>query len=119
MDSAAEESVWPVIAKDGFQMRALGDRQPLKFIAANGSGMKHYGSKKVTFKADGDDAIAGMDCQVTDVRKPLAAVWRLAEKNHLVRFGPDPEDCLLKHKVSGKKIFMTKKRVLTCCRWTS
>ena len=34
----------------------------------------------------------------------------MAEKNHLVQFGPDPADCFIKHKVTGDKIFMKQKR---------
>ena len=110
IDSAAEESVWPVGAADGFPIEDLGAKKPMKFIAANGAQMKHYGGKKVTFQAGSTGKIAGLNFQVTDVLKPLAAVWRLAEKNHLVQFGPDPADCFIKHKVTGDKIFMKQKR---------
>ena len=54
--------------------------------------------------------MAGMNFEVADVCKPLAAVWRLAEKNHLVQFGPAPEDCFIKNKETGNKIFMKQKK---------
>ncbi len=72
--------------------------------------MKHYGSKRVQLKTEAKKPIAELNFQVTDVRKPLAAVWRLAEKNHLVQFGPEDEDCFIKHKGTGDKIYMQRNR---------
>ena len=52
--------------------------------------MKHFGEKDVTFKDQETSAVLGMTFQVTEVRKVLAAVWRLAEKGNIVQFGPEP-----------------------------
>ncbi len=51
--------------------------------------MGHYGEKAATFwdRTNGD--IIGLKFQVTDVRKPLLAVRRFAEKGNVVQFGPE------------------------------
>ena len=36
-----------------------------------------------------------MTFQVTEVKKPLAAVWRLVEKGNLVQFGPSEAQCFI------------------------
>ena len=41
-----------------------------------------------TFKDIETEGIMGMKFQVTEVKKALAAVWRLAEKGNIVQFGP-------------------------------
>ncbi len=43
----------------------------------------------------------GLDFQVSDVQKPLAAVWRIAEKGNIVQFGPRVEDNFIKNTVTG------------------
>jgi hypothetical protein len=108
VDSAAEESVWPYVSKDTFPMKPV--EKKMRFITASGDGMGHYGKKQVHFKTKESKTVAGMNFEVTDVCKPLAAVWRLAEKNHLVQFGPAPEDCFIKNKETGNKIFMKQKK---------
>ena len=51
----------------------------------------------------------GMDFQVSDVRKPLAAVWRIAEKGNRVQFGPNDEDCFIQNIITGEKVSLKRK----------
>ena len=46
---------------------------------------------------------------MSDVQKPLAAVWRIAERGNRVCFGPDPRDNYIENIASGKKINMIRK----------
>ena len=46
---------------------------------------------------------------MSDVQKPLAAVWRIAEKGNIMQFGPRDEDNFIKNVESGKKIHMVRK----------
>ena len=50
-----------------------------------------------------------MQFQVADVRKALAAVWKICENGNVVQFGPSEEDNFIKNKVTGKTIKMRKK----------
>ena len=50
-----------------------------------------------------------MTFQASDVQKPLAAVWRIAEKGNIVRFGPREEDNFIENVATGRKIQMIKK----------
>ena len=45
-----------------------------------------------------------MTFQVTEVRKPLAAVWRLTEKGNVVQFGPEEHHNLVLNLRTNKKI---------------
>ena len=47
----------------------------MKFVNAG-----HYGEKTATFKAGLEQGVMSLGFQVSDVQKPLAAVWRIAEK---------------------------------------
>ena len=51
----------------------------------------------------------GLSFQVTDVRKPLLAVTRIAEKGNVVQFGPSEGDNFIRNKLSGNKILLRKK----------
>ena len=67
--------------------------------------MKHEGEKDVTFQDAGTAAVLGMTFQVTEVRKALAAVCRLAEKGNIGKFGPEEHhnyifNLLTKHKIN-------------------
>ena len=71
VDSAADESCWPVGQGDAFSTK--GSRKKMLLRTANGGDMQHYGEKEVTFKYDGGenkDPI-GLKFQVTDVRLVL------------------------------------------------
>ena len=71
--------------------------------------MGHYGEKTATFKVGGKDDVVSLGFQVSDVQKPLAAVWRIAEKGNLVQFGPRVEDNFVMIVAAKRKILMTRK----------
>ena len=66
--------------------------QWLKFTNASGGKMGHYGAKEAMFMTgEKKDKVMKLGFQISDVQKPLAAVWRIAEKGNLVQFGPKAE----------------------------
>ena len=50
-----------------------------------------------------------MKFQASDVQKPLAAVWRIAERGNRIHFGPEAEDNFIENIHSGKRIDMVRK----------
>ena len=105
VDSAAEESCWPIGQGNAFVTKPSGKKVILK--TANGDVMGHYGEKEVTFQNNGD--IVSVKFQVTDVRKPLLAVRRLVEKGNVVQFGPEPKQNYIMNVQTGKRIEMERK----------
>ena len=101
VDSGAGESVWPSGALGGADAVATNS---VGFIAANGSRMKNMGTKRVVFIKDQKRRAMGF--HVTEVRKPLAAVSRIAEKGNIVQFGPKPEDCFIQNIQTKEKMMM-------------
>jgi hypothetical protein len=101
VDSAADESCWPVGQGDAFPTKPSKRNMILK--TANGGDMGHYGQKEVIFKhANGKDPI-GLTFQVTDVKKPLLAVRRLVEKgNKVVLSGAEGESYILNERTKVK-----------------
>ena len=59
--------------------------------------MGYYGAKEAMFMTGKDKTVMGLGVQVSDVQKPLAAVWRIVEKGNVVQFGPRPEDNFIKN----------------------
>ena len=82
--SAADESCWPVGQGDAYPTKK--STRQLKLRTANGGEMVHYGEKEIMIKYKGSEAKdpIGLKFQVTDVRKPLLAVWRLVERGNVV-----------------------------------
>ena len=107
VDSAAEESVCPKSWGEAYQMRK--PSRWLRFVNASGGQMGHYGEKTATFRAGGAEAVLSLGFQVSDVQKPLAAVWRIAEKGNVVQFGPRDEDNFIQNVESGRTINMVRK----------
>ena len=107
VDSAAEESVCPKSWGEAFPMRR--PSRWLRFVNASGGPMGHYGEKTAIFKAKGQKDIMSMGFQVSDVQKPLAAVWRIAERGNLIQFGPKDEDNFITNKETRKKIMMVRR----------
>ena len=60
-------------------------------------------------QGDGPVGHLELGVQVSDVQKPLAAVWRIAERGNLVQFGPRAEDNFVMNKETQKKIMMVRK----------
>jgi hypothetical protein len=109
VDSAADESCWPIGQGDAFPTKAASRKMILR--TANGGDMDHYGEEEVIFKYDGgeDKDPVGLKFQVTDVRKPLLAVRRLVEKgNKVVLAGGEGESYIL-NEATGVKIPIVKK----------
>ena len=71
--------------------------------------MGHYGEKTAMFKANGQLDVMSLGFQVSDVQKPLAAVWRIAERGNLIQFGPRAEDNYIMNKETQKKIMMVRR----------
>ena len=110
VDSAAEESVCPVEWEKDFQVRETGRKINLR--NASGGKIEHYGAKNVTFKPKGagdKDRVMGLEFQASGVKKPLAAVWRIAEKGNIVQFGPRPDDNFIQNIETEEKIMMKKR----------
>ena len=107
VDSAADESCWPEDMGGAFQIRA--SKRNIRLRAANGTDMKHLGEKDVTFKDSDSGTVMGMTFQVTEVKKALAAVWRLAEKGNIVQFGPEEHHNYILNLATKKKIKMQRK----------
>ena len=72
--------------------------------------MGHYGSRKVKFQTDRERKVMGMEFQVSDVKKPLVAVWRIADKGNIVQFGPREEDNFIMNVESQEKVMMKRKK---------
>jgi hypothetical protein len=59
---------------------------------------------------ESEETVVGLTFQATDVKKALAAVWRVCEKGNVIQFGDEPADCFIKNKRTNRKIFMRKKK---------
>ena len=109
IDSAADESVCPKDWAKAFRTKSVPEERKMKFRNASGGEMHHHGEKRVNFKTGGEERIMGMNFQVSDVRRPLAAVWRIAERGNIVQFGPNPADNFIMNSTTKEKIWMRKK----------
>ena len=112
VDSGAAESVWPAdMVREEEELEQK--EGMIGFVAANGSPMQNYGRKVAKFMnigPDADECEKAMGFQVTDVRKPLAAVSRIVDKGNRVIFGPKPEDNYIMNIQTGKKMFMKREK---------
>ena len=108
VDSAAEESVCP--KEWGEACKTELPQKWMKFMNASGGRMGHYGAKEAMFKTGGQsEKLMSLGFQVSDVQKPLAAVWRIAEKGNIVQFGPKEEDNYIQNVQTGQRLLMTRK----------
>ena len=95
VDSAAEEAVCPKNWGQAYETKE--PEKWLKFMNASGGRMGHYGAEEAMFMTGKDKTVMGLGFHVSDVQKPLATVWRIAEKGNVVQFGPRPEDNFIKN----------------------
>ena len=111
VDSAADESVCPKEWGEVFELKEVEPGREMKLTNANGGKIEHYGQRDVSFEVgDGDNAkVISMGFQVSDVRKPLAAVHRIVEKGNKVCFGPSREDNFIENVKTKEKVYMRKK----------
>ena len=109
VDSAADESCWPVGQGDAYP--TLKSQRDLRLRTANGGEMKHYGEKHVTFKYRGGEAKdpVGLKFQVTDVKKPLLAVRRLVENGNTVVLSNVEGESYITNKEAKVRIPIAKK----------
>ena len=107
IDSAAEESVCPKDWGKAYKMET--PAKWLQFSNASGGKMQHYGEKRATFRVGNGGSVMAMKFQASDVQKPLAAVWRIAEKGNKIHFGPDAGDNYIENIHTGKRINMVRK----------
>ena len=110
VDSGAEESVWPVTMLPEIPIEECPER---KFVAANGSKLKHYGKKRVHFVEKGEEegqggGVKGMEFQVTDCQRPLASVARMVENGNKVVFGGDHGKSYVENKATGRRVPLKK-----------
>ena len=111
IDSAAEESVCPKDWESEFGLKHVSEDRKLKLVSANGGRIEHFGEREVSFQAEDakEGGMMGMIFQVSDVRKPLAAVWRICQKGNRVCFGPEEGDNFIENKKTGRKVGLRKK----------
>ena len=86
----------------------------MKLVTASGGKIDHFGARRVEFAAEdagGDMKKMSLGFQVCGVKKPLAAVRRICESGNVVQFGPEDEDCYIKNKMTGDKVFMRREGV--------
>jgi len=109
VDSAADESCWPVGHGDAFPTKK--SSRVLRLRTANGADMTRYGEKEITFKYKGGEnrEAVGIKFQVTDVKKPLLAVRRLVERGCVVTMAEGEGESFISHKESKMKIPIVKK----------
>ena len=70
--------------------------------------MNHYGEKEAKFTTGGRGPEMSLGFHVSDVQKPLAAIWRIEDKGNLVQFGPNSEDNFIQNVTTKRKIPMIK-----------
>ena len=109
VDSAADESCWPIGQGDAYPTKK--STRTLRLKTANGADMTHYGEKEVLFKYQGGEnkEAVGIKFQVTDVKKPLLAVRRLVEKGCTVTLGGGEGESFIKNKETGVRIPVVRK----------
>ena len=115
IDSAAAESVCPYEWAEQFKVKPVASGMEQAFVNASGGSIKHYGEKKVALLAKGSTGVArtiGLPFQACDVKRPLAAVWRICEKGNIVQFGPAETDNFIQNVKSQEKIMLKKERGL-------
>ena len=89
VDSGPAESVWPTgLLPEISTMPSDASQNGVTHVTADGSRIPNRGKKKVGFKTIKEDLKSSIVFQVTDVKRPLAAVSKIVEKGNWVCFGP-------------------------------
>ena len=109
IDSAADESCWPVGQGDAYPTKQ--SAKQLKLRTANGGEMVHYGEKEILIKYKGGEAKdpIGLKFQVTDVKKPLLAARRLVERGNVVVLSNVDGESYIMNKEAKVRIPVVKK----------
>jgi hypothetical protein len=116
IDSAAEASVCPKTWGEEFGLIEVEEDKKLRLINASGGLIPHHGSRETVFKTQvtaedksAEDKLMGMGFEVCDVKKALAAVWKICEKGNLGQFGFLEGESFITNKKSGEKVFVKRK----------
>ena len=88
VDSGAAESVAPETWHQEFPLLQTDRAHPAGFASATGQSMPHRGERQVHLLT-GNGSPSAMRFQVTNVRKPLAAVSRIIQAGHRAVFDAD------------------------------
>ena len=109
IDSGAGESVMPKEMLPNEELvEGLAKKSGVRYVAANGSKMDNYGEKRVRFRQGEDEVLNSIVFQSTDVRKPLAAVSKIIDKNNKVVF--DKDGSYILNKKTGRRIELLEER---------
>ena len=116
VDSAAETSVCPRSWGEDFGLVKVAEENKLRLINASGGHIPHHGSRETVFKTQvtaknktAEEKLMGMGFEVCDVKKALAAVWKICEKGNLVQFGFLENESFIMNKKTEEKVFMKRK----------
>jgi hypothetical protein len=110
VDSGAGASVWPRKLRGGGKLRP---KNKMRFEAANGTNIENYGQKMVKFEPtekEGKVGLCGLNFNVADVKKPLAAVSAIEEAGNKVVFGSGKRGNYIENIKTGGRIILQKKR---------
>ena len=106
-DECQDCMAWPVVGKggkvskgekEGFAQGQRGAKFKKFDMTAKVEDVKFIGA------VDKGGAAMSLCFQVTDVRKPLVAVKRIAQKGNVVQFDPAENDNFIQNELSGNKI---------------
>ena len=101
VDSGAIDTVGPKDIAGAFKMRETEmSRRGIGFVAANGSGIKSYGEKKIVGYTDNGEAVS-MRGQGADVKKVLCSVHKMNLGGNVVVL--DGEKSYMQNKESGRR----------------
>ena len=101
VDSGAIDTVGPKDIAGAFKMRETEmSRRGIGFVAANGSGIKSYGEKKIVGYTDSGEAVS-MRVQCADVKKVLCSVHKMNLGGNVVVL--DSERSYMQNKESGRR----------------
>jgi hypothetical protein len=116
VDSAAETSVCPRSWGEEFGLVEVAEEDKLRLINASAGHIPHHGSRETVFKTEvtaknktAEEKLMGMGFEVCDVKKALAAVWKICEKGNLVQFGFLENESFIMNKKTEEKEFMKRK----------
>jgi hypothetical protein len=116
VDSAAEASVCPRDWGEEFGLVEVPEKNKLRLINASGGSIPHHGSRETVFKTrvtsrdnGAEEKLMSMGFEVCEVKKALAAVWKICEKGNLVQFGFLEGESFITNKKTGDKVFMKRK----------
>ena len=116
VDSAAEASVCPRDWGEEFGLVEVPEKNKLRLINASSGSIPHHGSHEAVFKtrvtsrdSGAEEKLMSMGFEVCEVKKALAAVWKIYEKGSLVQFGFLEGESFITNKKTGDKVFMKRK----------